>query len=118
MRRTQEDGRRRPCCWPGAGTASAPAGSAVAAAARSRKYPRGVPKVAVVHHLPRPFLGHAAALREAGLELDERHAVNGDPLPDPRRVDGLVVLGGLMSVADGADPLPEEVELLRGATNG
>ena len=74
-----------------------------------------MPKVAVIHHLERPFLGHVAALREAGLVLEEHHAVDGDPLPELERVDGLVVMGGMMSVADGADPLPEEIALLRRA---
>jgi GMP synthase-like glutamine amidotransferase len=69
----------------------------------------------VIHHLERPFLGYVATLRQVGLALDERHAVNGDPLPELHGVDGLVVMGGLMSVADGADPLPEEIDLLRRA---
>jgi GMP synthase (glutamine-hydrolysing) len=74
-----------------------------------------VPKVVVIHHLDPPQLGHVETLRDAGVELDERHAVNGDPLPRLDDVDGLVVLGGLQSVADGSDPLPEEVDLLRRA---
>jgi GMP synthase (glutamine-hydrolysing) len=77
-----------------------------------------VPKVAVIHHLERPDLGYVATLRQAGLELEERHPVNGDPLPELEDVDGLVVMGGMMSVADGADPLPEEIELLRRAIDG
>jgi GMP synthase-like glutamine amidotransferase len=74
-----------------------------------------VPKVVVIQHLERPHLGHVATLRACGLELEERHAVNGDPLPDLGDVDGLVVLGGEMSVADGADVLAEEIALLRRA---
>jgi GMP synthase (glutamine-hydrolysing) len=74
-----------------------------------------VPKVVVIHHLEPPGLGHVRTLREAGLELDERHPMNGDPLPDLEDLDGLVVMGGTQSVADGSDPLPEEVQLLRGA---
>src|SRR5919205_754416 len=74
-----------------------------------------MPRVVVIHHLERPHLGNVETLREAGLELEERHAVNGDPLPNLEDVDGLVVMGGMMSVADGADPLPEEVDLLRRA---
>jgi GMP synthase-like glutamine amidotransferase len=74
-----------------------------------------LPKVAVIHHLERPALGHVAAMRDAGVDLEECHAVSGDPLPDLDGVDGLVVLGGLQSVADGADPLPEAVDLLRRA---
>lgn len=69
----------------------------------------------MIHHIERPLLGHAETLREAGVELDERRVLDGDPLPDLDAVDGLVVLGGMQSVAAGADPLPDEVELLRGA---
>ena len=74
-----------------------------------------VPKVVVIHHLERPELGHVEALREAGLDLDQRHLVNGDPLPDLEDTDGLVLMGGMESVADGADPLPDEVNLVRRA---
>jgi GMP synthase (glutamine-hydrolysing) len=74
-----------------------------------------MPKVVVIHHVERPVLGYVETLREAGLELEECHPVNGDPLPHLEDVDGLVVLGGMMSVADGADPLPEEIDLLRRA---
>jgi GMP synthase (glutamine-hydrolysing) len=74
-----------------------------------------VSKVAVIQHLERPHLGHVATLRACGLELEERHAVNGDPLPALEDVDGLVVLGGEMSVADGADVLSDEIDLLRRA---
>lgn len=69
----------------------------------------------VIHHLQRPDLGYVATLRDTGLQVEERHAGNGDALPELDEVDGLVVLGGTQSVADGADPLPAEVELLRGA---
>jgi GMP synthase (glutamine-hydrolysing) len=74
-----------------------------------------VPRVVVIHNLEHPVRGYVEVLREAGLELEECHAVNGDPLPDLEDVDGLVVLGGLQSVADGSDPLPGEVDLLRRA---
>jgi GMP synthase-like glutamine amidotransferase len=73
-----------------------------------------VPKVVVIHHLEPPNLGHVRTLREAGLELEECH---GGVLPDVGEVDGLVVMGGMQSVADGADPLPEEVDLLRRAVD-
>ena len=72
-------------------------------------------RVVVIHHLEHPDLGYARTIREAGLELEERHPVKGDPLPDLEDVDGLVVMGGMQSVADGADPLSGEVELLRRA---
>jgi GMP synthase-like glutamine amidotransferase len=74
-----------------------------------------VPKVVVTHYLEDPFLGYVETLRDAGMELEERHPVKGDPLPDLGDVDGLVLMGGMQSVADGADPLPEEVDLLRHA---
>jgi GMP synthase-like glutamine amidotransferase len=74
-----------------------------------------VPKVVVIHHLEHPDLGYVKTLQDTGLELEQRHPVSGDPLPDLEEVDGLVVTGGMQSVADGADPLPEEVDLLRRA---
>ncbi len=49
-------------------------------------------------------------LREAGLELDERHLGNGDALPaDLEGHDGLLVLGGPQSSLDGAETSPELV---------
>jgi GMP synthase-like glutamine amidotransferase len=49
-------------------------------------------------------------LREAGLELDERHLGTGDPLPeDLTGHDGLVVLGGPQSSVDDVDVAPELV---------
>jgi GMP synthase-like glutamine amidotransferase len=76
-----------------------------------------MPTVAVIHHLAQPFLGHAAALRDAGLRLDERFRDRGDPLPGAADVDGLLVLGGEESaVAAAGDPkLGPELELLREA---
>jgi GMP synthase (glutamine-hydrolysing) len=74
-----------------------------------------MPTVVVIHHLEPPELGHVRMLRDAGMELEERHPINGEPLPDLEHADGLVVLGGMQSLADGADPLPEEVDLLRRA---
>lgn len=49
-------------------------------------------------------------LREAGLELDERHLGTGDPLPaDLTGVDGLLVLGGPQSSLDDEATSPELV---------
>jgi GMP synthase (glutamine-hydrolysing) len=49
-------------------------------------------------------------LREAGLELDERHLSTGDPLPaDLTGVDGLLVLGGPQSSLDAEEVSPELV---------
>jgi len=76
-----------------------------------------VPKVALIHHLEPPVLGHVGTLRDHGLELDELHPLRGDPLPDLERLDRLVVLGGMQTVAGDADPLPEEVDLLRRAVD-
>jgi GMP synthase (glutamine-hydrolysing) len=78
------------------------------------------PLVAVLHHLERPFTGHAgAALRAGGVALDERDVRRGDPLPDLDAVDGIVSLGGEQSVLDiGADPgLTAEAALLREAVS-
>src|SRR5918995_5817662 len=73
------------------------------------------PRVAVLHNLARPFLGHAGpALREAGVELDERFLRAGDPLPAPGEVDGIVVLGGEQTAPDPA--LAGQAALLREAT--
>ena len=75
------------------------------------------PVIAVIHHLERPFLGHAgAALRGAGARLDERHLRDGDPLPELGEVDGIVSLGGEQNALDPA--LAAEAELLREATAG
>jgi GMP synthase-like glutamine amidotransferase len=76
------------------------------------------PVVAVLHHLQRPFTGHAgAALRAGGVELDERDVRRGDPLPGLDEVDGIVSLGGEQSVLDlEANPrLAAEAALLREA---
>lgn len=74
-------------------------------------------RIAVLHHLERPFLGHVAALRDAGAELDERDLRGGDPLPSPDEVDGIVTLGGEQSVREVAsyDYLVAETALLREA---
>jgi GMP synthase (glutamine-hydrolysing) len=76
--------------------------------------------VAVLHHLEEPFTGFAgAALRGAGLELDERNLPAGDPLPRPRDVDGILTLGGRQSARnlDRHDYLKAEAELLREAAD-
>jgi len=74
------------------------------------------PVVAVIHHLERPFLGHAGpALEAAGVRLDERRLRDGDPLPDLREVDGLLVLGGEQNALDPA--LRRETDLLRAAVD-
>jgi GMP synthase (glutamine-hydrolysing) len=73
------------------------------------------PVVAVIHHLERPFLGHAGpALRAAGVRLDERRVRDGDPLPRLGEVDAIVALGGEQNALDPA--LAAEAALLREAT--
>lgn len=77
-----------------------------------------MPTVAVLHHLSRPFLGHVRRpLEAAGLELDERHPVRGDALPDLDDVDGIVALGGEQSIAGEPDGLAGELEYLRRAVD-
>jgi GMP synthase-like glutamine amidotransferase len=76
------------------------------------------PVVAVLHHLERPFLGHAGAiLRAAGVELDERDLRRGDALPALEAIDGILSLGGEQSVLDiDEEPaLAAESALLRDA---
>ena len=74
-------------------------------------------RIAVLHHLERPFLGHVAGLRDAGATLDERDLRRGDPLPALDEVDGIVTLGGEQSVRELAryDYLVAETALLREA---
>lgn len=58
-------------------------------------------------------------LRDAGLELDERHLDAGDALPaDLTGHDGLLVLGGPQSSVDGAPELDPVRDLLRRAIAG
>ena len=75
-------------------------------------------KVAVLHHLESPFLGHAGrALETAGVAIDERDLLGGDRLPGPDEVDGILSLGGEQSARD-LDRHPylrAELELLRAA---
>ena len=76
------------------------------------------PVVAVLHHLERPFSGHAGAvLSGAGVVLDERDVRRGDPLPELSDVDGILSLGGEQSVLDiDREPgLAAEAALLRAA---
>jgi GMP synthase-like glutamine amidotransferase len=69
--------------------------------------------VVVVHHTDPPArLGQW--LRNAGMELDERHLSNGDPLPESfDGFDGLVVLGGPQSALDDETTRPELVGVRR-----
>jgi len=73
-----------------------------------------LPVLAVIHHLEKPFLGHAEApLQEAGLELDERFVRHGDRLPAPDEADGLLVFGGEQHAGD--DGFGPTATLLRDA---
>jgi len=79
-----------------------------------------VPRVAVIHHLERPFLGNAAApFAEAGVELIEHDLRQGDELPTVTDVDGVLVLGGEQSVREigSYDYLQREAGLLREAVD-
>jgi GMP synthase (glutamine-hydrolysing) len=70
--------------------------------------PPDYPRIAVIHHLAQPFLGHAAAaLRD--VELEEHFGT----LPSLGNVDGIVSLGGEQSAWDPA--LADEAELIREA---
>ena len=75
-----------------------------------------MPRLVVLHHLDKNFLGEAAdPLRAAGLELDERDLKRGDALPEPGEADAILSLGGDQSVRelDRYDYLVAEVGLLR-----
>jgi GMP synthase-like glutamine amidotransferase len=74
-------------------------------------------RIAVLHHLERPFLGHVAGLRDAGATLVERDLRGGDPLPALDEVDAIVTLGGEQSVREITryDYLVAETALLREA---
>jgi len=74
-----------------------------------------VPIVAVLHHLERPFLGHVATLREAGVTLDERRLRAGDALPDREAIDGAVLLGGEQSLTGDVAGFAGEMAWLREA---
>jgi GMP synthase (glutamine-hydrolysing) len=73
-------------------------------------------RLVVLHHLEKTFLGEAAdPIRAAGLELDERDLLRGDPLPAPGEADAILSLGGDQSVRDidKYDYLQAEAEYLR-----
>jgi GMP synthase-like glutamine amidotransferase len=75
-----------------------------------------MPKLFILHHLDKAFLGAAAdPIRAAGLEVEERDLKRGDPLPAPGEADAILSLGGDQSVRDIAqyDYLQAEAELLR-----
>jgi GMP synthase-like glutamine amidotransferase len=79
-----------------------------------------MPRLFILHHLDRTFLGGAAApIRAAGLEVVERDLKRGDALPEPGEADAILSLGGDQSVRDidkydylqaEADHLREEAE--------
>jgi GMP synthase (glutamine-hydrolysing) len=74
------------------------------------------PRLIVLHHLERTFLGGAAdPIRAAGLEIEEVDLVRGEPLPLPGQADAIISLGGDQSVCeiDQYDYLLTEAELLR-----
>src|SRR3954454_9294928 len=72
-----------------------------------------MPRLFVLHHLDKAFLGGAAEqIRAAGLELVERDLKRGEPLPDAGEADAILSLGGDQSVSDIAhyDYLQAEAE--------
>ena len=78
------------------------------------------PVAACLHHLEEPVTGFAGkALREAGVELDERELTKGDRLPELGEVDAILTFGGLQSARDldRYDYLHAEAELLRAAVD-
>jgi GMP synthase (glutamine-hydrolysing) len=78
------------------------------------------PVVACLHHLDTAFTGHAGrAIEAAGVGLDERHVIDGDPLPALDEIDGVLTLGGDQSVRDIASlpVLQAEAALLRDAVD-
>lgn len=57
------------------------------------------PRALVIHHLrPRPDGAATRALAEAGYELDQRHPIEGDPLPHPDEGHAVALVHG--SLAD------------------
>jgi GMP synthase-like glutamine amidotransferase len=78
------------------------------------------PVVACLHHLDSPVTGHAGrAIRAAGVVLDERHVITGDPLPELDEIDGVLTLGGDQSVRDitSIPALDAEAAFLRAAVD-
>src|SRR3954466_10934680 len=75
-----------------------------------------MPRLFVLHHLDKAFLGGAAEpIRAAGIELVERDLKRGDPLPAVGEADAILSLGGEQSVRDIAqyDYLQAEADYLR-----
>jgi GMP synthase-like glutamine amidotransferase len=57
------------------------------------------PVVACLHYLSDVFTGHAGSvLADAGITLDNRHLLAGNPLPALDEIDGVVAFGGDQSV--------------------
>lgn len=74
--------------------------------------------IAVIHHLERPFTGHAgAALTAGGATLREVDRRRGEALPALGGIDGVVSLGGDQSVLDAERDvvLSQELDWLREA---
>ena len=74
------------------------------------------PVVACLHYLNDVFTGHAGAvLVDAGISLDNRHLVVGEPLPLIDEIDGVVAFGGDQSVTriDSDPMLLASAEFLR-----
>jgi GMP synthase (glutamine-hydrolysing) len=65
------------------------------------------PVVACLHSLDDVFTGHAGSvLVDAGITLDDRHLLAGEPLPAPEEIDGVVAFGGDQSVTRiASDPM-------------
>jgi GMP synthase (glutamine-hydrolysing) len=75
-----------------------------------------MPKLVVLHHLDKAFLGGAAEpIHAAGLDVEQRDLKRGDPLPAAGEADAILSLGGDQSVRDIAkyDYLQAEAEYLR-----
>src|SRR3954447_12926252 len=75
-----------------------------------------MPRLVVLQHLDKAFLGGAAEpIRAAGLEGDERDPKRGARLPEPGEADAILSLGGDQSVReiDRYPYLVAEAELLR-----
>jgi GMP synthase-like glutamine amidotransferase len=75
-----------------------------------------MPTLFVLHHLDKAFLGGAAEpIRAAGLEIEERDLMRGEPLPAPGEADAILSLGGDQSVRDIANYgyLQAEAQYLR-----
>ncbi len=74
------------------------------------------PVVACLHYLNDVFTGHAGAvLVDAGISLDNRHLLVGEPLPLIDEIDGVVAFGGDQSVTriDSDPMLLASAEFLR-----